>query len=369
MARKVLDARSRANLPLTIWIVDNSASMRARDGRLLVRTKSQDTVRTKTCTRMDELRETVAYHARLAALLEAPTKFVPLNPSDSGAYPREFSIAERGPDWIEEDMDELDEYFPKVRPKGATPLTEHLLRIYLSLEHLQEKIVVVVATDGRPTDILGFVSPAIDKRFTDALKKLQTKAWIVVRLCTNDETVLKFYQTLDDQDELELEVLDDFIDEAKEIYKNNPWLSYGLCLHRCREMGMSCHPMFKFLDRLDETPLSREEIATVSKTFLGFVNSEHESVVELVSHSDEDWKAFCDTIGDEQERLDIRRQKFNDHELMSFYPWNPIRNGRTHWMDLQQLRKHRSKKYQILYSILLVVPIVFVAMYFNTIYQ
>jgi len=315
---------------------------------------------------MDELRETVAYHARLAALLEAPTKFVPLNDSDSGAYPREFSIAERGPDWIEEDMDELDEYFPKVRPKGATPLTEHLLRIYASLKYMKQKIVVVVATDGRPTDTLGFVSSAIDRRFTEVLKKLQTKAFIVIRLCTNDDAILKYYQTLDDQDELELEVLDDYLDEAKEVHKHNPWLSYGLCMHRCREMGMSCHSMFKFLDRLDEGPLSREEIASIAKDFFGLVGQEHASIVESVSHSKEDWSSFCDLVSKEQEKLDARRQKFNNHELMAFYPWTPIHRKRTLWIDVTQLRKHGRKNYRILYSILLFVFIVFAAKYLST---
>ena len=368
LAKKVLSARSRENLPLTIWIVDNSASMRAKDGKQMVATRKSQDVRLKPCSRIDELKETVAYHAQLAALLEAPTKFLILNPSDSNSYPREFSIAERGPDYIEEEMDEFIECFPKVRPKGATPMNALLQRIYQSLEHMEQKIVVVLATDGRPTDTLGFCSPSIDRTFVQTLKMLQSRAFIVVRLCTDEDSIVKYYQDLDDKLELDLEVLDDYVDEAKEVYRFNPWLGYGLTLHRCREMGMSCHPSFRFLDWLDERPLARNEIGDVLKGFFGLMDNKHDSLIELAAQSDQDWTNFCNMVQKEQDTLDSKKEKNDGSELMTFYPWNPIQKRRTHWVDVEKLNRHGRKTYPLWYSILLVVPIVFVAMYLKTIY-
>ena len=369
LAKQVLKARSRENLPLTIWIVDNSASMRAKDGKQLVATRRSQDVRFKACSRMDELKETVAYHAQLAALLEAPTKFLILNPSDNGSYPQEFSIAERGSRWLEEDMDEFIEYFPKVRPKGATPITSHLQRIYYSLEHVKQKIVLVLATDGRPTDQVGFCSPSVDRAFVEALKMLQSRAWIVVRLCTNDEKVLQYYQKLDDQLELNLEVLDDFLDEAKEVHQHNPWLSYGLTMHRCREMGMSIHSNYRFLDWLDERPLSRNEIGGVLKGYFGLLGNEYDSLIDLAGHSQEDWANFCSAVQTEQKKLDLQKQTTDSAEIKAFYPWNPIRKRRTHWIDISNLNRHGRKRAAVVLYMLLVVPIVFVAMYLNDIPQ
>jgi hypothetical protein len=53
-----------------------------------------------------------------------------------------------------------------------------------------------------------------------------------------------------------MDVLDDFCGEAAEIYEHNPWMNYGLPLHRLREMGF--HD--RVLDMIDERPLTRGEI-------------------------------------------------------------------------------------------------------------
>lgn len=369
LARKVLLARSREYLPVTIWIVDNSASMHAPDGRKVISTQSQDDVRIESCTRWEELQEAVTYHAQLSALLEAPTKFLMLNGSDNGSYSQELSIAERGPEWIEDDMEHFYDNFSRVRPKGATPLTGHLRRIHHALKHTEDKIVLVLATDGRPTDGLGFVSPSVDRAFVEALRMLQSKAWIVVRLCTDNDNILKYYQKLDEQLELELEVLDDYTDEAKEVYQYNPWLTYSLALHRCREMGMSCHPMFRFLDWLDERPLSRDEIGGVLRGTFGLMdNGGDTSVVPLLSPSDEDWNVFCSELQRQQEKLAVRREKNESTELKAFFPWNPIEKRTTHWVDIQNLRRHGRKKSSLLIYLLLILPVVFVAIYLKTIY-
>ena len=53
----------------------------------------------------------------------------------------------------------------------------------------------------------------------------------VIRLCTDDDEVVNFYNSLDENLELNMDVLDDFVGEAKEIHSKNKWLTYGLPLH------------------------------------------------------------------------------------------------------------------------------------------
>jgi hypothetical protein len=119
---------------------------------------------------------------------------------------------------------------------------------------------------GLPTDATGLTTQTIRNDFENALKRLQQlPVWIVVRLCTDEASVLAYYENLDRQLELSLEVLDDFEGEAKEIFFHNPWLTYSLVLHRCREMGLS----HRLLDLLDERQLTVEEMLTFVRVLFG----------------------------------------------------------------------------------------------------
>jgi hypothetical protein len=348
LAKNIVMARSQENLPLTIWIVDNSSSMNMKDGRKLLSTADPDDVRVTPCTRWEELKETVMYHAQMAALLKAPTKFILLNPDKASANeqrlcPQEMSIAERGVEWIDDDIEDFMENFSRVEPQGVTPLASHLQRIFDSLQHIGSKIVLVLATDGKPTDSFGYTSPALDHEFESVLRKIQSKAWVVIRLCTNDHKVLKYYKELDDKEEFDLEVLDDYIDEAKEVYSFNPWLTYSLSLHRCREMGVSCHGMFRFLDWLDERSLSREETA-YALAVLGIApddSSDNEEMIALL-HDDKKWLSFCRLV--HQCQLSCHEELQAKGELLKgFHPWNPIRKRATFLVDVFSLKRHGKK--------------------------
>jgi Mg-chelatase subunit ChlD len=259
-------AQTIRTYPLRIWVVDNSGSMQHTDGHRFVETKSTNHVKVVSCSRWDEIKDCITYHAQMAAALEAPTTFRMLNDPAVGPNSQQFGIAENSLDKnvILGEVQRAIEIMKTAQPGGVTPLVEHILDIQQSVTELAPKlradgcrVVIVLATDGLPTDDRGCGGQAIQEQFVQALRGLEgLPVWLVIRLCTDDEAVVNFYNELDGQLELSLEVLDDFLEEANEVYGHNPWVNYALPLHRLREMGYQ-HRSF---DMLDERPFTHEEL-------------------------------------------------------------------------------------------------------------
>lgn len=262
LARALVESCS--SFPLRIWIIDNSGSMNSVDGNMLVATKSASEVKSISCTRWKEIQETVKYHAQMAALLKAPTTFRFLNHPGVSGLDQEFSIADKGEAMIEEDLRVANNIISHALPNGLTPLSDHVRAIREqvtmlapSLREQGKRIAVILATDGLPSDDRGVSGPQELREFTAELRSLEgLPVWVVIRLCTDDREVVNFYNNLDDELELSMEVLDNFTDEAEEIYEKNPWINYSLPLHRMRELGFQ-HRIF---DLLDERRLTVSEL-------------------------------------------------------------------------------------------------------------
>lgn len=316
-------ARSNISFPLRIWVVDNSGSMMTGDGHRMVQTGNSDNVRFVDCSRWSEIQQTVEYHAQIAALLEAPTVFRLLNDPGRMVGPQQFSIAERGGDFLAEDLKVALNTMKNTQPSGVTPLSDHVREIRENVVSMKDdllqsgqKVVIVLATDGLPSNSHGISSSHTRNEFQNALRSLEgLPVWVVVRLCTDEDNVVEFYNNLDSELELSLEVIDDFMGEAEEIYEHNRWLNYSLILQRIREGGFN-HKLF---DLLDERALTKDELLS----FFALIFGEFDGIPDPQI----DWKGFVNHITTvvNQER----RQ------------WNPIKKKMMPWIDMKEL----SKKY------------------------
>jgi Mg-chelatase subunit ChlD len=311
---------------LRIWIVDNSGSMQKTDGHRIISSKQQN-VKMLPCSRWEEIVDCVDYHIRLAGLIEAPTRFRLLNNPGANVGSQQFSIAEDSVTSVPQQVQQACSIMRRARPGGCTPLTSHILEIHNEISRmapelrmLGKKVVIVIATDGLPTDELGHGGAQHNQEFVDSLRLLEgLPVWVVVRLCTDDNSIVDFYNDLDSQLELSLEVLDDFTGEALEVSNEQPWLNYALPLHRLREFGF--HD--RVFDILDERPLTKTEI----RDFFSFLFGKDS--FDGIQDPNVDWDSFYDDM----------------HRLLRVesLQYNPVTKKVSSWVNMDRLSRIHGK--------------------------
>jgi hypothetical protein len=290
--------------------------MQKADGHRIVETLDLD-VRIVPGTRWEEIRETVNYHIQAAALLKSPTCFRLLNNPGSRVGPQNFSVADSNGLYPHEAI----KIMRNTNPGGGTPLRQHIEDIYVQVSAMAPELVkagsravIVIATDGLPTDEMAQGGVYQQQLFVDALRSLEgLPVWLVIRLCTDDDDVVDFYNNLDEQLELSMDVLDDICGEALEVHEHNPWLNYALPLHRCREMGY----FHRIFDLIDERKLTKSELREYMQLLLGDLDGIPDPSI--------DWLGFCNEI----EGL-LRKQK----QLQ----WNPVTKKMAPWIDMRMLQ-------------------------------
>jgi len=247
-----------------IYLLDNSGSMNASDGNML-RDGGAGRIVSKPCTRWEEICAFAQDHARWNLALGTPCEFMLLNsigrgPSVAPQEGRDFVCVDKSAGDDSGQMQNLDRLLKTNGPRGVTPIAERLeeirLRLHTEAEELarrQQMVFLTIATDGLPTSPWSGESTVEDQeQMVSALRRLgaELPVQLVIRLCTDDDSTVEFYNKIDDELEWPLDVLDDFASEAKEISgKGNGWFTYTPLLHRIREAGTLC----KLLDNLDET--------------------------------------------------------------------------------------------------------------------
>ena len=137
-----------------------------------------------------------------------------------------------------------------------------MLLLRLQLERKQ--VFLVLVTDGVPTPVMwsssGKESDMMEasQRLIIVIKSILSKfpVALCVRLATDDEHIVRFWNELDEEEEFALDVLDDIAGEAKEIRRvGNDFLAYGPVLQTFREAGNTQ----RIYDVLDEKAVSTKQ--------------------------------------------------------------------------------------------------------------
>jgi len=210
-------------IPLRIWVIDNSSSMQVTDGHRIVGSTFQN-LTTNDCSRWEEAQDEVAFNAYIAGSLGIPTRFNMVN--SEPLVPSCFSVAEHGPQAVQQELQMAKQIMSQTRPiQPQTHLAHHIqqirgmiVQIAPQLAQEGKAVSIIFVLSGLPTDMYGQEGPAVLHEFMQALGSLQgLPVFVTVRLCTDDERVVDFYNTLDAQLN-SYDVVDDFFGEAIEIY-------------------------------------------------------------------------------------------------------------------------------------------------------
>jgi len=305
--------QSSRDFSYRFWIIDNSGSMGTNDGHRIVSGAGgrQGMV---ACSRWEELGCAISWHARLAVELGAWTEFRLLNQPSGGAsqcVAVGSTIGSHDPASVHE-LQTIDRLVGSP-PTGRTPLCAQIRAVTAQiaarageLRATGTKACVVIASDGEATD--GDIAAALRP-----LRDLP--AWVVIRLCTDDDRVVQYWNQIDEDLELDMDVLDDLAGEAAEVVSCQPWLNYALPLHRLREWG-TCAKVF---DLLDERAIAQNELPAFAALILG------SGPTDGLPHPSLDWKGFV-------KGLDAAQKKVPD-------VWDPLRKRMRPWFDLRKMSK------------------------------
>lgn len=216
-------------------------------------------------------------HAAINAHLGTPCEFVLLNPPARRGFGEfqegvDLAIVDPKRGAMQEQLSALEQMLQRTKPNGTTPLDERLREIHHRLQFTHNSLVplglrsvVVVATDGLPTSSgSNLPSEHAKREVVQTLRRLTSElpVFVVIRLATDEDDTTAYYNEIDAEEELPLEVIDDIIGEAREAEENgNGWLTYSPTIHMIREGGTFVR-LFDALDERRLVPLEARELAS-----------------------------------------------------------------------------------------------------------
>ena len=295
------------------YVVDDSGSMDTGDGERIIHSDTRAGEANHVhCTRWEELGDSLRFHAGLvhASKMQAQFRFI------NGPRTHMPGDGKRGMDKILSVLDDP--------PSGVTPLCRHMKEVVDEIEHFapalrqhRRKAIICIFTDGCPSD--GDLVTVLNRL-------VDLPVWLMVRLSTNEDEVVSYWNSLDARLEVDMDILDDPQAEADEIHKLNPWLSYNYFLHRIREFGL----IIREFDMLDEHAMSPPQI----RRFLArLFNVQVEDIPDPVN----DLNHFMHFVTDHQKHL-IPPVVHNLH-MKKPEPWVMPTELRHHVHDFGKVKK------------------------------
>lgn len=251
------------------FIYDDSGSMSTTDGK-----KFNGNFIEK-CSRWQELSEVFDFHMRVcnAGLINA--KFIFLNKGS-------FMFGEDNVN-INNFIQQFDEM-----TGGYTPLCAAIQSIINDMVYIQvppgRKIEVVLCTDGLSSD------GDVGLKILQLIRNYPVK--LVLKLCTDEENVVNYWNKLDHDFELNLDILDDYISESQEVYKVNPKICYPKIIHQLREFGVTN----QLFDHIDEQEFTEIDLIKYASFFVGkdiISDYKDSSKREIVINKIKSCKYYC----------------------------------------------------------------------------
>lgn len=231
--------------PIRYFIVDDSGSMNMSDGHRLIH--NNNNYKKVNSTRWNELVDCIKFHSGLAEASKTPIEFRFLNELN----PIMVGVDDTG-------YKKLITLLNNKSPNGSTPICKQIDHVVKEITLIApqlisqgHKAVITILTDGESTD--GDISLA--------MKPLeQLPVWVVVRVCTDDDNIVNYWNNIDNQLELDMDVLDDLWGESIEIFNHqNDFVTYAEPLHRLREFGCP----IKEMDLIDECTLNADQMIAI----------------------------------------------------------------------------------------------------------
>ena len=192
-----------------LWVVENSYAMQKKDAALLKANSNFERLGQKEgVSRWSELSQCIEFHSKMASRCWIPTKYWLINEPDNG-IPKRFGLCWGNQDEVAGELEQVNKIMKDIQlDSKVNPLARQLHKIekYLSkeaprLESHDEYIGIIVCTQGVPTDERGNRGQDVIKDFVKKLVSLsELPVKVVFRLCTNNEQVVDFYNTLDVND-------------------------------------------------------------------------------------------------------------------------------------------------------------------------
>jgi uncharacterized protein YwgA len=99
------------------------------------------------------------------------------------------------------------------RPKGFTPLESRLKQVLNDNPDRSKKLLIMIVTDGEPTDLNGKVNV---KQFKDCLLSRPDNVYTTIAACTDDDESVEYLNNWD-RDVPRLDIVDDYRSEKAQI--------------------------------------------------------------------------------------------------------------------------------------------------------
>lgn len=247
---------------LAIYVIDNSDSMSIRDGKIFRDNGRQEP---GIISRMTEVRHIVKKIATYNMKRGMPCAFFKLNPERTGMWKenKDFIFIRPLPaqdlqSEIEEKIEILDDMCADKNIRGRTPLGKMMLYVNSVVSQLYEseerarKIIIGILADGEPND-----KDLFKKQLRGLSQHNNVTVYTPIYLATEDNDVINYFNDLDRQLGIHLDVLDDYASEEREVKGKNNFVDYTMELHIVRCAGV----VNKEMDDLDERTICGSEVA------------------------------------------------------------------------------------------------------------